>query len=155
MRSLMLPTVALLLSVTAIAALAQTSSLDPTTGARPGHEPGVGTSLPLSNNASNIEPSDTRSVIAPTLPPSSAGANATAHEYLNAALVALVAGRTGEAQQSLEMAETRALDRSVAADQADEPSHSRFIARIGQARRALGDGDTKRTIALIDLALSS
>ena len=154
MRPLMLPTVALL-SMTAIAALAQTSSLDPATGARPGHEPGVGTSLPLSNKASNIVPGDTRSLIAPTLPPSSAGANATAHEYLNAARAALVAGRTGEAQQSLEMAETRALDRSVAADQADAPSHSRFIARIAEARRALGDGDATRTIALIDLALSS
>lgn len=154
MRSLMLPTVALL-SMTAIAALAQTPSLDPTTGARPDHEPGVGTSLPLSRIASNIEPGDTRSLVAPTLPPSSAGADATVHEYLNAALVALVAGRTGEAQQSLEMAETRALDRSVAADQANEPSHSRFIGRIGDARRALGDGDAKRTIALIDLALSS
>jgi hypothetical protein len=84
MRSLMLATIALL-GLTAMPALAQTSSLDPATGARPGHEPGIGTSLPLSNNASNIETSDTRSLIAPTLPASQAGTNATVTEYLTAA----------------------------------------------------------------------
>ena len=153
MRPLLLPAAALL-SMTAIAALAQAPGLDPATGARAGHEPGTGISLPFSKNASNIEPGDTHSLIAPTLPPSSAGANATVHEYLTAARAALVAGRTGEAQQSLEMAETRALDRSVVADQADEPSRSRFVARISDARHSLGNGDTARTLALIDLALA-
>ncbi len=154
MRSLMVASIALL-GISAMSALAQTPSLDPATGARPGHEPGTGTSLPLSSHASNIEPGDTHSLIAPTLPPSSAGANATAHDYLAAARAALVGGRTGEAQQSLEMAETRALDRSVVQGRESEPSHSQFIARIGQARHALGEGDSARAIALIDLALSS
>jgi hypothetical protein len=46
-------------------ALAQTpSGANPATGARPGHEPGVGESLPLSNKSSNITPTDTRSNIA-------------------------------------------------------------------------------------------
>lgn len=154
MRKLMLATVALL-GMSVMPALAQPSSLDSATGARPGHEPGIGTSLPLSNRASNIEPSDTRSIIAPTLPPSAAGLNATVREYLAAARSALVAGRTGEAQQSLEMAETRALDRSVVQGQESQPSESQFIAHIGEARRALGDGDHQRAISLIDLALSS
>jgi hypothetical protein len=147
---------AALLGLAVMPALAQTpSSLDSATGARPGHVPGIGTSLPLSDRASNIEPSDTRSSIAPTLPESSLGANATARDYLTAARSALVAGRTGQAQQSLEMAETRALDRSVEPSLASEPSHSQFINRIGEARHALGDGDSKRAISIIDLALSS
>lgn len=153
MRHVNLATVALLCTTT-ISALAQAPDLD-SSGGRPGHEPGIGTSLPLSNNASNIEPSDTRSLIAPTLPASSAGTNATAHEYLNAARAALVAGRTGEAQQSLEMAETRALDRSVLQGQESQPSPSRFVSRISEARHALGDGDSARAIALIDRALSN
>lgn len=155
MRSPIVATVALL-AMTAMPVLAQTpSGLDSATGARPGHEPGIGTSLPLSDKASNIEPSDTRSIIAPTLPSSSLGANATARDYLTAARAALAAGRTGQAQQSLEMAETRALDRSVVQGQESQPNDSQFISRIGEARRALGEGDRARAIAIIDLALSS
>ncbi len=154
MRCLNLATFALL-CMTSISALAQAPSLDPAGGARPGHEPGVGDSLPRSDKASNIGPGNTRSAIAPTLPPSSIGENATAHDYLVAARASLVAGRTGQAQQSLEMAETRALDRSIVADQIGVPSDSRFVARIKDALRALGNGDSAQAIAMIDLALSS
>ena len=154
MRHLNLATVALL-GMTTISALAQAPSLDPATGARPGHEPGVGESWPLSSNASNISSADTRSSIAPTLPASSAGENATARDYLAAARAALVAGRTGQAQQSLEMAETRALDRSIVAAQISVPSDSQLVARIGGARQALGNGDRTQAIAIIDLALSN
>lgn len=154
MRYLNLATVALL-GMTTISALAQAPGLDPATGARPGHEPGVGTSLPLSNNSSNNVPADTHSSIAPTLPASQAGADATAREYLTAARAALLAGRTGQAQQSLEMAETRALARSIVPDQVGVPSDNRFIAQIGEARRALGHGDSRQAIALIDSALAN
>ena len=154
MRHVNLATV-VLLGMTTISALAQAPGLDPATGARPGHEPGIGESLPRSDRASNIGPADTRSIIAPTLPPSSIGENATARDYLAAARAELVAGRTGQAQQSLEMAETRALDRSIVADQVGVPSDSRLVGRIGNARRALGAGDTAQAIAMIDLALSN
>jgi hypothetical protein len=147
---------AALLGMTAASALAQApSGADPATGARPGHEVGVGDSLPRSNKASNIAPSDTRSNIAPTLPPSAAGEDAASRDYLRSARASLVAGQTGQAQQSLEMAETRALDRSVPQGQTDTPSHSQLISRIRDARHALGGGDSARTIQLIDLALSS
>jgi len=147
---------AALLGMVGTTALAQsTSSLDPATGARPGHQPGVGVSLPLSNRASNITPADTRSVIAPTLPPSMAGMNATAQDYLRAARASLVAGRTGETQQSLEMAETRALDRSVPPDQTMTPDPDRFVSWIRDARRAMGNGDNQHAIQIIDMALSS
>jgi hypothetical protein len=147
---------AALLGATAMSALAQSPIMtDPTTGARPGHQVGIGDSLPRSDNASNIVPSDTRSNIAPTLPPSAVGWDAASREYLRSARTSLVAGRTGQAQQSLEMAETRALDRSVQQGQTDAPSHSQFVSRIRDARHALGGGDRTRAVQLIDLALSS
>ncbi len=155
MRYISFATLAIL-GMATLQALAQApSNLDPATGARPGHEPGVGDSLPLSNNASNIGPGDTRSIIAPTLPASSAGESATPRDYLRAARASLVAGRTGQAQQSLEMAETRALDRSVTQGQTSIPSDSRLVAEIRDARHALGSGDSSHAIQLIDLALAS
>jgi hypothetical protein len=147
---------AALLGMAAIPALAQApSGPDPTTGARPGHDVGIGDSLPRSNRSSNIGPADTRSSIAPTLPPSTAGENAATHQYLNAARASLAAGRTGQAQQSLEMAETRALGRSVAQGETGTPSDSQLVSRIRDARHALGGGNRAQAIQLIDLALST
>ncbi len=147
---------AALLGMTAASAMAQApSGTDPATGARPGHAVGVGDSLPRSDRSSNIVPADTHSPIAPTLPPSAIGEDAASRDYLREARASLVAGRSGQAQQSLEMAETRALDRSVATGQTDTPSDSRLVSRIRDVRHALGSGDTARAIQLIDLALSS
>lgn len=147
---------AALLAFTAMSALAQAPSVtNPATGARPGHEVGIGDSLPRSNKASNIVPADTQSNIAPTLPPSAIGDDAASRDYLRAARASLVAGRTGQAQQSLEMAETRALDRAVPQGQTDAPSNSQLVSRIRDARHALGGGDSTHAIQLIDLALSS
>ena len=53
------------------------------------------------------------------------------------------------------MAETRALDRSIVPDQVSVPSGSRLVGQIGDARRALGNGDSAQAIAMIDLALSN
>ena len=100
-------------------------------------------------------PADTRSNIAPTLPQPPVGENATTQDYLRAARSALAAGRTGQAQQSLEMAETRALDRSVAQGQTNAPSDSQLVSRIRDARHALGSGDRAHAMQLIDSALST
>ncbi len=145
---------AALLSISAMSAVAQSPGTDPMTGARPGHVPGVGESLPLSDKASNIVPANTRSNVAPTLPASGLGDNAGTFEYLRVARAALVAGRTGQAQQSLEMAETRALDRWLLQDQINTPSTSVTVGRIRDARLALGNRDTSQAIRLIDLALA-
>jgi hypothetical protein len=147
---------AAMLGMTAVPAVAQMPpGADPATGARPGHQIGVGESLPLSNHASNIDAADTRSTIAPTLPASSIGDNGGSHDYLRAARASLVGGRTGQAQQSLEMAETRALDRSVPEGQTTVASDSQLVSQIRDARHALAGGDRARAIQLIDLALSS
>lgn len=144
------------LGLIALQALAQApSGVNPTTGAQPGHAPGTGESLPLSDKANNIGHAGTRSAIAPTLPSPAIGEAATAQNYLKAARSALAGGHTGQAQQSLEMAETRALDRSVAPGQTTAPSDSQLVSRIRDARHALGSGDRTHAIQLIDFALSS
>lgn len=125
------------------------------TGARPGNEIGTGSSLPLSDRASNLGPDDTRSTIAPNLPSPAVGEDAPARAYLQAARAALIAGRTGEAQQALEMAETRALDRSVPLFQTSTPSRNPLVDKIGQALGAMGTRDRGRAVQIIDEALAN
>jgi hypothetical protein len=127
--------------------------VDPATGARPGNEIGTGASLPQSNNASNIVPQDTTSTIAPNLPSPNVGEGASPRRYLEAARTALLVGRTGEAQQALEMAETRALDRSVPLFQTGVPSKSPLVGEIQQALDALGHGDRGQAVRIVEGAL--
>jgi hypothetical protein len=123
------------------------------TGARPGNVIGTGMSMPMSTHASNIDRADTRSPIAPNLPSPAIGANANAADYLQAAQASLQAGRTGEAQQSLEMAQTRLLDRSVPHGQTDNQSDNPAVTQITQALRALAAGDRAQTMQLIQSAI--
>lgn len=109
---------------------------------------------PTSDRASNIVRSDTSSVLAPALPSPDLGPGATPEQFLHAARGALATGRTGEAQQAMEMAETRLLDRSTPLFQTDVPSRSELVARIGEARRALGDHDRARSMHLLDEAIA-
>jgi hypothetical protein len=154
MRTLDLAIVALL-GIGATPALAQTpAATDAAAGARPGNVIGTGSSLPRSDQASNITPADTRSIIAPNLPSPPLGGDATPRDYLTSARASLAAGRTGQAQQALEMAETRALDRSVLQSQSDQQSGNRFVLQIAEARRALGDGNREQAVQFINGALS-
>jgi hypothetical protein len=100
--------------------------------------------------ASNIVPADTGPGVAPMLPPSPAGYDAAPRDYLRAARGSLAAARTGEAQQSLEMAETRLLPRAVPADQANMPDPDPAIAQIQSALHALGEGDSGRAGQIVD-----
>ncbi len=144
-----------LLGIAATPALAQTqAATDAAAGARPGNVIGTGNSLPLSSHASNITAADTGSSIAPRLPAPAVAGDATPRDYLTAARRSLGAGRTGQAQQSLEMAETRALDRSVRPSQTDDPSGSPLVQQIAGALHALGDGNREQAIQLIDSALA-
>jgi hypothetical protein len=147
---------AAMFGISTVAAVAQMPpAQNSTTGARPGHEIGFGDSLPRSDKASNITSRDTRSAVAPTLPRSMVGENATTVDYLRSARASLAAGHTGATRQSLEMAETRALDRSVAPGETDRPSDSKLVGTIRDARHAVGNGDHQNAMHLIDLALSS
>ena len=123
------------------------------TGARPGNDIGTGMSLPMGTKASNIGPSDTSSPIAPNLPSPELSEGASAQAYLIAARNALAAGKTGEAQQAMEMAQTRLLDRSVPLFQTNTPSANPVVAQISQALQALAVGDKPRCMALIEAAI--
>jgi hypothetical protein len=162
MRSLAL-SITVLAGLAGVPALAQTSvpvtpqgvpsGANPVTGARPGNDVGTGMSLPVGTRASNIDPTDTRSQIAPNLPSPPIGPNASAADYLHAALTALQAGRTGEAQQSLEMAQTRLLDRSVPMGQTNNRDDNPAVEQISQALKALAAGDRAQTAQLIQSAM--
>lgn len=132
-------------------ALAQNPPRTPT-GARPGNDIGSGESLPRSNRASNTPGGPVRSEIAPNLPSPNLGPNASPADYLRAARTALATGKTGEAQQALEMAQTRALDRSVPQGQTNSPSQSPLVTSIGEALRALGAGNRGSAMQAIDAA---
>lgn len=130
-------------------------------GATPGYvvppfnEIGTGQSLPTSNRASNIDSADTRSLIAPRLPTPPVGDDATFRAYLSNARQALSSGQTGVAQEALERAETRLLDRSVAPSRASDPIAGPEIQRLGQARHAIAAGDLGGAIGLIDSILAA
>jgi hypothetical protein len=126
---------------------------NPETGARPGNDIGTGMSLPMGTQASNIDPGDTRSTIAPNLPSPTIGPNASAADYLHAAQSSLQAGRTGEAQQALEMAQTRLLDRSVPMGQTNNPSDNPAVTQISQALKALAAHDLAQAMQSIQSAI--
>jgi len=132
-------------------ALAQNAPATPS-GARPGNVIGTGQSLPASNKASNTPGSSIRSTIAPNLPSPALGADASPADFIRAARSALAAGKTGEAQQSLEMAQTRALDRSVPMGATNDPSQSPLVKTIGTALHALGTHDRAAAMQAIDAA---
>jgi hypothetical protein len=133
---------ATMLSLAMGSALAQTTASPPV--ARPGNPIGTGQSLPISNKAGNTN-----------LPAPPVSADAPPRAFLQAARTALTAGRTGEAQDALEMAETRALDRSVAPSQAGTSSQQPLVKQISDALKTLLAGDNARTLQLIDAALSN
>ena len=119
-------------------------------GARPGNIPGTMNSLPRSNRASNIGAGDTRSELAPNLPTPNVGPDAPARAYLLSARQALASGQTGMAQEALERAESRMLDRSVLPQQRNAPDQNPAIQQIAAARRALAAGDTGGAMQAID-----
>ncbi len=131
------------LAPTALAptALAPTA-LAPTAPA-PGAPPGLA--------APGGAPADT---IVPPLPTPVVGDDASIRQYLGDARAALVGGRVGEAEEALERAETRMLDRSVAPSRVGDTIAGPGIDDIGAARRALAARDVPGAIGAIDAALA-
>ncbi len=129
-------------------ALAQTD-----TGARPGNDIGTGMSLPRSDKASNINAATAGSTLAPNLP--APPASEDTQTLLLYARQALREGRTGEAQEALERAETRALDRSVVAGTQNVPASGPLISATAAARQAIAAGNNPGAIKIIDDALPS
>jgi hypothetical protein len=111
-------------------------------------------SLPLAALAQPVtgeQPPVVRSALpAPDLPE-----NAKASDFLRAAQGALAAGRKGQAQESLEMAQTRLLDRSVPLGRTRDPSKNPAVGQISQALQALNAGDRADCLRLIQAAIAS
>ena len=129
--------------------------INPMTGARPGNVIGTDSSLPKSNQSSNINSSDTHSVVAPRLPAPPLSDSSTPREYLMAARSALAANRTGEAQEALERAESRALAGNVLASTVNEPSQQKMVQTISMARAELAQGNKAGAIQTIDTVLGA
>ena len=77
-----------------------------------------------------------RPLPAPDVPES-----ASAETFLRAALTAVAQNRGGMARESLEMAQTRLLDRSVALGQTRNPSDDPAVRQISTAMQSLSAGD--------------
>jgi hypothetical protein len=124
-----------------------TQGIDVAFGTRPGNVIGTRSSLPTSDEASNITEANTRSRIPPRLP-SPQTVSDSPHELLRAASRVLEAGRTGEAQEALERAETRLLSRSVPPASADP-----LVSQIAEARRSLAEHNRRQAARLIEAAV--
>ena len=118
-----------------------------------GHETAPGMSGPASNRASSIGHADTPGGIAPHLPAPDAPEDSGPDGLLRAADRALAEHRTGAAQQALEMAETRLLDRSTEMGASGRPDQDPRVLHVGAALQALGRGDIATARAGIAVAM--
>jgi len=100
-------------------------------------------------------PADTAAPYGARLPAPDVDENAPPAVFLNAARVAIAAGREGEALEALERAESRALVRSVRPSLAERPSRQPQVERIAAARAALAAGERMGALQLIDAALAA
>ena len=145
-----------LAAVPAFAAQAAGSAAAAPMSAVPSAAPGAtGLHEPTSSQASNIVTADTRSDIAPALPMPGIGLNAAPARYLHTAQRDLAQHRTGAAQQALEMAETRLLDRSVVQTSVDRPDANPVIAHVRHALDSLGQGRLDMAQRQVDAAIGA
>jgi hypothetical protein len=99
-------------------------------------------------------PSDQRAVRS-ALPVPSLPENSPPSAYLRAAQGALATGHTGEAQEALEQAQTRLLDRSVPLGQTNTPSGNPAVSQIDQALQALRAHDRATCMHWIETAMAT
>ena len=107
------------------------------------------------STAALAQPVTPGSTVLSPLPSPNLPDGAKPSDALRAAQGALAAVRSGEAQDALEMAETRMLDRSVAIGTTGNPSDNPTVAQIAQARQALAANDRSACMQLIQTALAS
>lgn len=92
---------------------------------------------------------------ATALPAPALSEDASPTEFLRAAEGALAAGRIGEAQQAMEMAQTRLLDRSATVGTTWTPSDNPAVKTISQGLEALGVGDRMTAARMIQAAIQA
>jgi hypothetical protein len=103
----------------------------------------------------NAPPSDTHAATAPPLLGPALPADEPPRAFLEAARRALEAGRTEEAREALERAETRFLNGPAAPVQASSPERQDAVLAIGEARRALAAYNRQGAVRAIDDALAA
>jgi hypothetical protein len=114
-----------------------------------------GGSEPLSTQPTNIGPGTTHTLWSPQLPTPGVADNAPPAAFVKAAQAAIAAGRLGEAQEAIERAESRALDRSVRPSRANNPSRQPLVQQLAQARQLLGGGDRMGALHMLEQALAN
>jgi len=110
---------------------------------------------PQTPGTRSLVPGSLSPAIGPGMPLSPVPENDPPYAFLEAARAAIERGQTGEAQENLERAETRLLDRAVGTNSAQEPDDRRAVLDIGLARQALAAGDRAGTLRAIDDALAA
>ncbi|CAH2600143.1 exported protein of unknown function [Rhodovastum atsumiense] len=114
----------------------------------------TGGTAPRSNRSSNTGTGDVHSTQAQRLPTPRVGTDADPDQYLRAAQTAITQRRTGAAQEALERAQTRLLDRAVAPSLAAEPVADPLVQQLSDARQALGRGDLAGANRIINQVLA-
>jgi hypothetical protein len=133
---------------TALLALAATPVAAQTGTDAPGKEP-------VSTAPANVNPIDTHTLWSPQLPAPPVSDNAPAAAFVQAAQRALAGGRPGEAQEAIERAESRALNRSVVPSTAKNPSHQPLVQQLAKARQLLAAGDKAGAMTMLNQALAN
>jgi hypothetical protein len=93
--------------------------------------------------------------VLPNLPAPSVDENASPSAFLEAGITAVLTGQLGEAQEALEMAQTRLLDRSVPLFQTHTASDNPAVGQIGKALETLRAGDRAGCVRWIREALNT
>ncbi len=116
---------------------------------------GGGGNEPVSQVPTNLTAADTHTEWSPKLPMPPVDPNAPPAAFLKAAQDELAAGHTGMAQEALERAESRALDRSVPPSAANQPSQQPLVDQISKALHALAAGDKAGTMQMVQAAAAN
>lgn len=103
--------------------------------------------------AQNTAPVD--SVPLAPLPAPAVADEAAPSEFITAARSAIAAGRSDEAMEAIERAESRVLIRSVRPSRAGVPSDQALVRLLAEARGALGQGDRAGALAMLAEVLAS
>jgi len=145
---------AALLGMTSIPAFAQIPPPGPpATGARPGEVPDIVEQRQTPHSSGMMQQSNAPSTTMQA-PSASLGNSADTRNHLQAARSALASGRTSQAQEALEMAETRVLNRSMLEGRTEAMPEPQIVADLRDARMALRGGDRQRAIGLVDNILA-
>jgi hypothetical protein len=121
-------------------------SLAPPRSATPSHDPASIETAP------DQPPGKPVNVGANKLPEPPLSPEASPEDFLRAARDALAARRNGEARSALEMAQTRLLDRVVAAGTERQPDQDLAVKQISQAIEALRANDRLACLRYIQFA---